>query len=87
MDEANRDYRVAFKSAHISGQRAALMADLAVAPIPLSCCVNGIVELTEKHGFPAMRDYGLGMVVQSDASASVMAAAQHLRDSFSSLAA
>ena len=84
---SDKDYRVAFMSAHISGQRAAILADLAVAPIPVSCCVNGIVALTEKHGLPSLQDYGLGMILSREPTSSVAAAAQHLRDSFSNLAA
>lgn len=84
---SDKDYRVAFMSAHISGQRAAILADLAVAPIPVSCCVNGIVALTEKQGLPSLQDYGLGMILSREPTSSVAAAAQHLRDSFSNLAA
>jgi len=84
LKKAKRDYRIAFKSAHLSGQRAAILSDLVVAPIPLSCCVNGIVDLSEKQGLPTLRDYGLAMVVHAKPSPSVAAAAQHLRDSFSS---
>lgn len=87
LEKSDKDYRIAFMSAHISGQRAAILADLAIAPIPLSCCVNGIVELTEKQGLPGLRDYGLGMIVCNDPTTPVSAAAQHIRDSFSSLAA
>lgn len=87
LEKSNKDYRVAFMSAHISGQRAAIMADLAIAPIPLSCCVNGIVELNEKHGLPGLKDYGLGMIVCAEPSSPVEAAMQHMHDSFSSRAA
>ena len=87
LDEQDLDYRIAFMSAHLSGQRAAILADLAIAPIPLSCCVNGIVELTEKQGLPGLQDYGLGMILSSEPTSSVAAAAQHMRESFSVLAA
>ena len=87
LKKVNKEYRVAFMSAHISGQRAAILADLAVAPIPASACLNGLVELTEKQGLPALRDYGLGMIVNSEPTSSVAAAAQHMRDSFSVIAA
>jgi len=78
---------IAFMSAHISGQRAAILSDLAIAPVPLSACINGLVELTEKQGLPALRDYGLGMIIQNNPTASIIAAAQHMRDSFSVMAA
>lgn len=63
LEIADIDYRIVFKSAHISGQRAAILADLAVAPIPVSCCVNGIIELTVKGGLPKLAAYGVGMLV------------------------
>lgn len=75
------DYRIAFMSAHISGQRAAILADLAVAPIPASCCVNGIIDLTGKAELPALSDYAMAMIVTKKPSAAAKAAAQHLRES------
>ncbi len=83
LDAADIDYRIAFLSAHISGQRAAILADLAVAPIPESCCVNDIVELTEKDGLPGLSAYGVGMLLQTNPSEPALAAAEHIRASFS----
>lgn len=74
-------YRIAFMSAHISGQRAAILADLAIAPIPASCCVNGIVDLTNKTNLPPLNDYAMAMIVSKKPSAAAKAAAQHLRES------
>jgi len=36
LEGQQRDYRIALKSAYIAGQRAGLLADLAIAPIPIS---------------------------------------------------
>lgn len=83
LDAANVDHRIAFMSAHLSGQRAAILADLAVAPIPVSCCVNDIVELSEKDGLPALSAYGVGMLLCKEPSEPAQAAAEHLRASFS----
>lgn len=82
LQDLKRDYRIAFMSAHISGQRAAIMADLAVAPIPASSCVSGIVELGEKQGLPTLANYALGMVLAKQLSKPAKAAADHLRASF-----
>lgn len=82
LEKIDRDYRIAFMSAHISGQRAAIMADLAIAPIPASSCTNGIVELTKDHGLPALEDYALGMMLAKKVSKPAIAAADHLRASF-----
>ncbi|MEM7465131.1 MAG: LysR family transcriptional regulator [Pseudomonadota bacterium] len=82
LKKANRPYRVSFQSAYISGQRAAVLADLAVAPLPVSAIVDPIIEAPEKFGLPKMPDYGLGMIVASDSGPAVLAAADHLRASF-----
>ena len=82
LDAAGRDWRVAFQSAHISGQRAAILADLAIAPIPLSSLGGDIVEAPAKYGLPPLRKYALGLLVGTDPSAAVNAAADHLRASF-----
>jgi len=81
LDSIGREYRLAFMSAHISGQRAAILADLAIAPIPVSCCVNGIVDLTGKADLPVLNDYAMALIVAKKPSAAVKAAAQHLRES------
>jgi len=83
LEAADIDHRIAFMSAHLSGQRAAILADLAVAPIPVSCCVNGIIELTEQDGLPKLSNYGVGMVMQKKPSEPAQAAAEHIRASFS----
>lgn len=82
LEDKGRDYRIAFMSAHISGQRAAILADLAVAPIPISACTNGIVSLGEKQGMPGLKDYAIGLVQASKLSKPAEAAADHLRASF-----
>ncbi len=83
LEASKRDYRVAFMSAHISGQRAAILADLAVAPIPASACINGIVELSKKENLPPLADYAIGMMMANKPSPAAQAAAQHLRESLS----
>jgi len=77
---ADIDYRVSYMSAHISGQRAAILADLAIAPIPVSCCVNGIVELTEQDGLPSLESYGVGMLLPKEPSAPATAIAEHIKE-------
>jgi len=77
-----RNYRIAYMSAHTAGQRAAILADLAVAPLPKSFIGGDLVELGEKDGLPPMGNYHIGMVVAPDASAPVRAAADHIRATF-----
>ncbi|MCU0789823.1 MAG: LysR family transcriptional regulator [Nitratireductor sp.] len=82
LEKQGRAYRIAFHSAYISGQRAAILADLAVAPLPVSSLVGDIIEAGPEYGLPPLPDYTLGMIVAEDASAPVLAAADHLRASF-----
>jgi len=77
-----RNYRVAYMSAHTAGQRAAIMADLAVAPLPKSFLGNEMVELSSKDGLPEIGTYNLAMIVPPDASAPVDAVADHIRATF-----
>ncbi len=77
-----RDYRVAYMSSHTAAQRAAIMADLAVAPLPKSFLGDDMVELGPKDGLPTIGNYNLAMVVSPDASAPVKAVADHIRATF-----
>jgi len=82
LNSIGREYRIAFMSAHIAGQRAALLADMVVAPIPQSSCNNEIIELGEEYGLPAIRDYGLALMLGKKPTAPVLAAAEYFRASF-----
>lgn len=82
LGEAGRDYRVAYLSAHTAGQRAAILSDLAIAPLPKSFIRDDLVELGPKDGLPQMGNYHIGMVMAPDAPAPVRAAAEHMRAAF-----
>ncbi len=82
LGREGRNYRVAYMSAHTAGQRAAILSDLAIAPLPKSFLGNDMVELTDADGMPAMGTYNLCMVVAPDAQAPVKAAADHIRATF-----
>lgn len=82
LDAMGRPWRVAFQSAHISGQRAAVLADLAVAPIPVSSIGGSIIEAPARFGLPQLPQYSLGLLVADEPSPAVQAAVDHLRASF-----
>lgn len=82
LERDGRDYRVAFQSAHISGQKAAILADLAVAPVPMSSVSGNIIVADRKHGLPELPDYSLGLIIPEDALPPARAAADHLRACF-----
>ncbi|RJG44758.1 MULTISPECIES: LysR substrate-binding domain-containing protein [unclassified Mesorhizobium] len=82
LGREGRNYRVAYMSAHTAGQRAAILADLAVAPLPRSFIGGDLMELGSKDGMPDIGTYSLAMVVAPDASAPVRAVADHIRAAF-----
>jgi DNA-binding transcriptional LysR family regulator len=82
LDAEGVPWRVAFQSAHISGQRAAVLADLAVAPIPVSSLGGCIVEAPAHFGLPKLPKYSLGLAIGEHPNPAVVAAADHLRASF-----
>ena len=82
LGRQGRDYRVAYMSAHTAGQRAAILADLAVAPLPKSFIGEDIVALGPEEGLPELTSYNLAMIVVPEASAPVLAAADHIRATF-----
>ncbi len=82
LEKQGRAYREAFQSSHISGQKAAILADLAIAPLPFSSIGGNVVVVDQKHGLPKLPQYGLGMLVRDEANSAVLAAADHLRACF-----
>ena len=84
LGRAGRSYRVAYMSAHTAGQRAAILSDLAIAPLPKSFIGEEIVALGPDEGLPLLSNYNLAMIVAPDASAPVQAAADHIRATFES---
>jgi len=82
LSRAGRNFRIAYMSAHTTGQRSAILADLAVAPLPKSFLTDELVELTAVDGLPDIGNYSLAMIVSPEASAPVLAAAEHIRATF-----
>lgn len=82
LGREGRNFRIAYMSAHTAGQRAAIMADLAVAPLPKSFLGCDMVELSTKDGMPDIGTYSVAMIVLPDASPPVQAAADHIRAAF-----
>ncbi|MEO4000045.1 LysR family transcriptional regulator [Mesorhizobium sp. CAU 1732] len=82
LGRSGRDYRIAYMSAHTAGQRAAILSDLAIAPLPKSFIGDDVVALGPNEGLPQLSNYNLAMIVAHDASAPVQAAADHIRATF-----
>lgn len=86
LNKLKIDYRIAYMSAHTTGQRAAILSDLAIAPLPESFVGDELVVLGEEDGLPPIGNYTLGMLVRSDGEPPVCAAADHIRAAFATLA-
>lgn len=82
LEAAGRDYRVAYMSSHTTGQRSAILADLAIAPFSKTLLGEGLVPLGPEHGLPPLGSYQLGMIVAKDAGQHVQVVAEHLRGIF-----
>ncbi|MEP2139286.1 MAG: LysR substrate-binding domain-containing protein [Erythrobacter sp.] len=82
LEKEGRAWRLAFQSAHLSGQRAAILADLAVAPIPESSISGDVVEVPARFDLPKLPQYALGLLFAENPNPAVEAAADHLRASF-----
>ncbi|MEM8794781.1 MAG: LysR family transcriptional regulator [Pseudomonadota bacterium] len=82
LASAGRKYRLAYMSAHTAGQRAAVLADLAVAPFPASLVEPPMVELTPQDGLPKLGTYRDGLIVRPDPGDAVLAVADHVKSAF-----
>jgi len=67
LESVNRTYRVAYMSGHTSGQRAAILADLAVSPYPASLIHTPLVRLGKAEGMPDIGAFKLAAFLSDDA--------------------
>ncbi|MGB7302261.1 MAG: hypothetical protein WBD34_23335, partial [Burkholderiaceae bacterium] len=85
LNQAGRRYRIAYTCENCQGQLAALMADLAVAPLPLSLLGPGFERLGLKHGLPPLQNYEVRLLEHGDIGRAGKAFATHVVDSFAEL--
>ena len=86
LDRHKRAHRVAYLSAHTMAQRAAVVADLAVAPLPRSYLTGDMVALGPAHGLPDLGRFDVRMLSGAQSSDVIDAVADSIRASFSDLA-
>ena len=82
LEKTKRPYRIAFESGHISGQKAAVLADLAVSPMPAMALDQNVVQVPASAGLPPLPYCEIGLIVREEPPCTVSAAADHLRASF-----
>lgn len=82
LEAQGREWRLAFQSSHIAGQRSAILADLAVAPVPVSTLGGNIVEVPAHVGLPDLPNYVVLLSEGKTEVGPVKAAVDHVRASF-----
>jgi DNA-binding transcriptional LysR family regulator len=82
LNAANRGYRIAYTSETGAGQLAAVMADLAIAPLPIGIVGENQRVLTEKDGFGQIGRYHLRLLKGADTGSAGQVFADHIRHSF-----
>lgn len=85
LDGARRKYRIAYTCENCQGQLAALLADLAVAPLPESIITQEYEQLGPAQGFPNPGHYEVRLCKSSRIGAAAEAFAAHVEDSFAGL--
>lgn len=82
LEESGRPFRVAYMTAHALAQRAAIGADLAIAPLPRYMSRPDMVILGEKDGLPSLGSYDIRMLVSPRTSPVIDAVANSIRWAF-----
>ena len=71
LDRIGRSYRVAYSSEQTSGQEAAMIADLAIAPYPSSLIRPPLQRLDGQYGLPQLGEYQIKLLRGSNRSEAV----------------
>jgi len=85
LDRAHRSYRIAYTCENCQGQLAALLADLAVAPLPLSLLTPDYERLGRTHGLPDIGHYQIRLCEHADIGPAGQAFAAHVAESFAEI--
>jgi DNA-binding transcriptional LysR family regulator len=86
LEENGRPFRVAYMTAHALAQRAAIGADLAIAPLPRYMVRPDMTVLGERDGLPALGSYDIRMLTAKKSSQVIDAVADSIRWAFNDLA-
>ncbi len=82
LDKVQRRYRVAYTSEHCIGQKAAVVADLAIAPWPASLVEPPLRRLGSSEALPPLGNYHILLHRGHSDGAAVDALAGHVVESF-----
>ncbi len=82
LDRAGRAYRIAYSSEQCAGQEAAMIADLAVAPYPLSLIKPPLKRLEEGDNLPTLGEYQIKLLCAAGRSEAVDVLSRHVIAAF-----
>jgi len=82
LDRVGRSYRIAYSSEQCAGQEAAMIADLAVAPYPLSLVRPPLRRLDEEANLPALGEYQIKLLSAAQCSEPVKVLSQQVVAAF-----
>ncbi|MEM7497898.1 MAG: LysR family transcriptional regulator [Pseudomonadota bacterium] len=80
LDRSGIPYRVAYQSDFLGPQQAAVLADLAVAPIPRSALLPGMRQLRPADGFERLGSSRIALRMGGEPSQAVLALAERIAD-------
>ena len=82
LDRVGRSYRIAYSSEQCAGQEAAMVADLAVAPYPLSLIRPPLRRLDEDADLPTLGEYQIKLLSAAQCSEPVKVLSQQVVAAF-----
>ncbi|WP_250464405.1 LysR family transcriptional regulator [Microbulbifer litoralis] len=82
LDGAGIGYRIAYTSEHCAAQEAAILADLAIAPFPLSLVRAPLRKLGADAGLPPLGEYHIALRQRRGAGQAAEALAEHMAEAF-----
>jgi DNA-binding transcriptional LysR family regulator len=82
LERNKRPYRVAYLSGHTMAQRAAVLSDLAIAPLPRSYVSGDMVMLGGQEGLPELGSFDVRLLTASQLSGPMEAVADSIRFAF-----
>lgn len=86
LEKQRRAYRIAYLSGHTMAQRAAVISDLAIAPLPRSNVTDDMKALSEKDGLPELGVFDIRLLTaNARTSGPAAAVADSIRHFFDEL--
>ncbi|CAN7413237.1 LysR family transcriptional regulator [Rhizobium ruizarguesonis] len=82
LERNKRHYRVAYLSGHTMAQRAAVLSDLAIAPLPLSYVNEDMAILGPQEGLPELGAFDIRLLTASQVSGPIETVADSIRGAF-----